>query len=402
MSAPLESIRVLDFTHILAGPYCTQLLADAGAQIFKVEPPGGEFARVRGPRRVGPDGESMSSYHAAINRGKQSIVIDLKRPDGLELAKRLAADVDVVIENFAPGALARLGLDLADLRDRNPRLVTASISLFGSDAPASTASRGGLAIVAEGESTFTAMTRDASGTPVRLRVPLGDMATGLSAYAGIVTALYERESTGRGRHLDVSMVQTLLSLNAIGITAAQIPVPESAHVSSLAGYGIFPTADGFVTIGVNSDAFFEKLAVAMGKPELAEDPRYVSFEARDPRASEVDEIIIAWTLTLDSESVIERIGGAGVPCGRIATPEDLLGDPSMRALGLIEEVDDGLGGTIDTPANPMGFRADGPVGIPRIGEHARSVLAAFGIDDLEYARLQVAGALGPQPAPSHS
>ena len=357
---------------------------------------------VRGPRRIGPSGESVSSYHAAINRGKQSIVIDLKSPHGLELAKRLAADVDVVIENFAPRALARLGLDLEDLRVRNPRLVTASISLFGTDAPASTASRGGLAIVAEGESTFTAMTRDSNGTPVRLRVPLGDMATGLSAYAGIVTALFERQSTGLGRHLDVSMVQTLLSLNAIGITTAQIPVPESARVSSLAGYGIFPTADGFVTIGVNSDAFFQKLAVAMDKPELAKDPRYSSYEQRDPRSAEVDEIIIGWTSTLGSEAVIERIGAAGVPCGRITTPEDLLGDTSMRDLGLIDEVDDGLGGSIDTPANPMGFRGDGNVGIPRIGEHARSVLAAFGIDDQEYSQLRGSGALGPQLAPGNS
>ena len=379
MSAPLEQVRVLDFTHILAGPYCTQLLADAGALIVKVEPPGGEFTRgSEGPAAAGRDGVTVSSYHAAINRGKASIVIDLKNPHGLSLAKRLAADVDVVIENFAPGALSRLGLDLADLRRRHPRLVTVSISLFGSEEAAGPAAlRGGLAIIAEGESSFTAMTRDAAGTPVRLRVPLGDMATGLSAYAGIVTALYEREVTGVGRHLDISMVRTLFSLNSIGVTTAQIPVPESARVESLAGYGIFPTANGFVTIGVNSDAFFRRLAVAMDRPDLAEDPRYSSFEQRDPRAHEVDEIITSWTSELDSDSVIERIGGAGVPCGKINTPQDILDDPEIRALGLIDEVDDGLGGSIDTPANPMGFRGRDSVSIPRIGEHTRPLLAKF-------------------------
>ena len=395
MSAPLDDIRVVDFTHILAGPYCTQLLADAGADIVKVEPPGGEFSRVRGPVRVGPDGAEVSSYNAAINRGKRSIVIDLKNAHGLDLARRLVADADVVVENFAPGALRKLGLDLDDLRARHPRLITVSITLFGNEESAgSLASRAGLAIVAEGESSFLAMTRDAAGKPVNLRVPLGDMATGMNAYAGIVTALYDRERSGVGCHLDISMVRTLLSLNALGLTNAQFQVRSEAPPNSPAGYGIFPSKDGFVVIGVNSDGLFRRLASVMGMPELADDPRYRSYVDRDPRAPEVNEIVARWTSQFDSDTLIELAATAEVPCGKVNTPEDLLDDAEFRGHGFLEPVHDGLGGTIDTAANPMGYRR-ATSAIPRIAEHAREILAECGVDDDEFAELQKVGALGP-------
>src|ERR1700761_6587415 len=149
-TGPLDGVRVVDFTHILAGPFCTQFMADAGATVVKVEPPGGEYARIRGPRRVGPDGTELSSYNAAINRGKRSIALDLKNPRGLEIALRLTDSADVIVENFAPGALARRGLNLRELRARNPKLITASISLYGGlESAGSLATRGGLAIVAE-------------------------------------------------------------------------------------------------------------------------------------------------------------------------------------------------------------------------------------------------------------
>jgi crotonobetainyl-CoA:carnitine CoA-transferase CaiB-like acyl-CoA transferase len=394
-SAPLAGIRVLDLTHVLAGPFCTQLLADAGADVVKVEPPGGEFSRVRGSVRSGPDGAALSSYYAAVNRGKRNVVIDLKNAHGLDLARRLVATADVVVENFAPGSLNRLGLDLGELRARHPRLVTVSITLYGSEPTAGDlASRLGLAIVAEAESTLTAMTPDRDGRPVALRVPLGDMAAGLNAYAAIVTALYERERSGVGRHVDVSMVRTLLSLNSLGIAIAQIPFPGGVLPPSPAGYGIFPTRNGYVTFGVNSDNLFRRLATAMGMPGLADDLRYRSYEDRDERAAEVAEIISAWSSLLDSETVISRAEAAGVPCGRVNTPEDVLDDPTFRDLRLIQTTGDGLGGTIDTASNPMGYAAEDRA-IPRLDEHVREVLAEIGVDDDELASLRRLGALAP-------
>jgi crotonobetainyl-CoA:carnitine CoA-transferase CaiB-like acyl-CoA transferase len=399
MLAPLAGVRVVDFTHILAGPFCTQFLADAGATVVKVEPPGGEYARIRGPRRVGPDGTEVSSYNAAINRGKRSIALDLKNPSGLATALRLVETADVVVENFAPGALARLGLDLVALRVANPRLITASISLYGGlEFAGALATRGGLAIVAEGESSVTSMTRDRSGTPLALGLPLGDMATGMAGYAAITTALYEREHTGVGRHLDLSMVRTLLALNACGVTGAQI---ANANLFDLrtAGYGIYPASDGHVTIGVNNDSLFQRLTVAMDRPELAEDPRYADYRNRDLNADEVDAIIAAWTSTLTCDEVICRVAPTGVPCGKVATPGDVLADLELRGLGFFETVEDGLGGTIDTPANPLGFRRDGYV-IPRLAQHDRELLAEIGIDADGYAKLAADGAFGNRPPTS--
>lgn len=392
-NSPLEGVRVVDFTHILAGPYCTQFLADAGANVVKVEPPAGEYARIRGPQRKGPDGTVVSSYNAAINRGKRSIALDLKNPLGLDLALKLVDSADIVVENFAPGALARLGLRFPELRAANPRLITASISLYGGfDSAGPLATRGGLAIVSEGESTVTAMTRDKQGVPVELGLPLGDMATGMASFGAIATALYERERTGKGRHLDISMVRTLLALNSCGITGAQIPGWEVG--ARTVGYGIFPASDGFVTIGVNNDSLFARLAVAMEMPEFGSDPRFVGYEGRVKNVAAGDEIVSAWTSARTAQEVIAIVAPTGVPCGRIATPEDVLADQQLRDLDYFDVVDDGIGGTIDTPRNPLGFSRKSSA-IPRLAAHTRELLAEVGIDADECAKLAAAGAFGP-------
>ena len=276
-NGPLSGIRVVDFTHILAGPFCTQLLADAGASVIKIEPPGGEWSRQRGPQRIGSNGEVVSSYFAGVNRGKRGITLDLKNPAGLELARSLISTADVIVENFSPGTMEKLGLGLSALREEHPRLVTASISLFGGlEAAGPLAERGGLAIVAEAESSLMSQHRSKDGRPITTPYGLGDMASGLAAYSAIVTALYERESTGIGRHVDIAMIRVLLSFNAISITAEQITSQgrTGSKPRATAAMGIFEASNGYVTIGVNSDSLFQRLAVAMGKPELADDPRY--------------------------------------------------------------------------------------------------------------------------------
>ena len=253
-SGPLAGIRVIDFTHTLAGPFCTQLLADAGATVTKVEPPGGEWARRRGPKRAGADGRQISSYFAAVNRGKRDITLDLKTSSGQGFARALVAEADVLVENFSPGTMERLGLGLGELRERNERLITASISLFGGrETAGDLAERGGLAIVGEAESSLMSQHRDREGRPITTPYGLGDMASGLAAYGAIASALVERGRTGTGQHLDISMVRVLLSFNAISITGEQIsPAGDlESPGSSPAGMGIFPASDGYVALGVN-------------------------------------------------------------------------------------------------------------------------------------------------------
>jgi crotonobetainyl-CoA:carnitine CoA-transferase CaiB-like acyl-CoA transferase len=340
--------------------------------VVKVEPPQGEYARIRGPRRVGPDGTELSSYNAAINRGKRSIALDLKNPQGFATALRLAESADVIVENFAPGALARLGLSFPDLRKANPRLITVSISLYGSiETAGALATRGGLAIVAEGESSVTGMTRDKEGTPLMGGVPLGDMATGMAAFAAVSTALYERERTGLGQHLDISMVRTLWALNACAVTGAQIANANRFDLRT-AGYGIFPATDGFITLGINNDSLFERAMTAMGMPELAEDPRYKHYQVRDGNADEVDGLIRDWTSKRTVAEIVATVGPSGVPCGAVASPGDILADPDLRRIGFIQPVDE----------------------IPRLAAHAQELLAEIGIDEEEYLALRSAGAFG--------
>lgn len=390
---PLRGVRVVDFTHVLAGPFSTQLLADAGADVVKVEPPAGEYARVRGPVRVGADGTEVSSYHAAINRGKRSISLDLKTRAGVELAQQFIADADVVVENFAPGALLRLGVDFAGLRERYPRLITASVSLYGGfEAAGALAERPGLAVVAEAESTVTGMTRDAGKRPVFLAIPLGDMATGLATYGAITTALFERERTGRGQHLDVSMVRTLMALNSCGITGQQIDVGDIADVR-MAAYNIFATSDGFVAIGCNSDAIFARLCAAMGKPELARDPRYATYQEREQRIAEVDGVVTEWAVGLSSTDVVEVLTAHRVPCGNVRTPANALADQRLRELGFFKSVSDGLGGTLDTASNPFRWEQTDSA-IPRLDEHGRELIAELGIDGDGYDKLAAEGAFG--------
>jgi crotonobetainyl-CoA:carnitine CoA-transferase CaiB-like acyl-CoA transferase len=359
VTAALDGIVVVDFTHILAGPFCTQLLADAGATVTKIEPPGGEWARRRGPRRVGRGGQQLSSYFAAVNRGKRSIRLDLKSTSGRDVALDLIATADLVVENFSPGTMERLGLGLADLRAHQPRLITASISLFGGyETAGAWAERGGLAIVAEAESSLMSQHRGRDGRPITTPYGLGDMASGLAAYGAITTALFERERTGLGQHLDIAMTRVLLALNSISITGEQIRSEPGTQQedSRTAAMGIFPAVDGYVAIGVNSDSLFTRLAAAMGRNDLAEDPLYASHTSRDGRVDEVNSIVEAWTKERRVTEILKALTPTGVPCGRVNTPRDVLESPASQTLGLFETVEDGLGGTIRSPANPFGFR----------------------------------------------
>ena len=394
-AAPLSGVKVVDFTHLVAGPFCTMLLSDAGATVVKIEPPWGDSSRFRGARRDGPDGKHVSGYVVATNRGKKAVVLDLKTDDGRQMALRLIGEADVLIENFAPGVLTRLGLDPARLREQFPRLITASISLYGALDDA-TPERTGLAIVAEAESGVAARALDDRGRPVPFGVPFGDMASGLTAYAGIVTALHARNSTGRGRHVEVSMVRTLFAFNATAVAGYAL-AGEAERGITTSPYGYFPTADGFVAIAVNVDPLWTRFCQAIGRPDLAEDSRYAHYSQRDPRVHEVEEIVTGWTRQRPKAEVVETLAGAGVPCGPINTIADILAEPLYRAAGLFTTVSDGMGGTAEVPHNPLGYERAGAE-VPQIGQHTVEVFRSLGYSDQELSDLASRGAFGDESA----
>jgi crotonobetainyl-CoA:carnitine CoA-transferase CaiB-like acyl-CoA transferase len=390
---PLAGLRVIDLTHILAGPYATLLLADAGAKVIKVEPPWGEYSRTRGAMRSA-DGATVSAYSAAVHRGKRSIALDLKNEAGASVLRRLLSGADIVVENLAPGALRRLGFDLGQLRAEHPRLITCSISLYGSAPEAADyRDRGGLAIIAEAESGLIEKNRAPGGIPRHFEFGLGDAAAGLAAYCGIMTALVGRGLNGTGQHVDISMIRALLWINSPTIAAQDIGGAAGTNFRA-AALGVFRSSDGFVAIGVNSDGLWQRLAEAMARPELAADSRYAEHTERDSRADEVDEMVSRWSSTMTTAAIIETLSRARVPCGQVNDPQAILDGYLARQLGYIDTEPDGLGGVVRVAANPMGLRRGSGSGIPRCGQHTAEILAEIGMDSEAAAGLRAAGAFG--------
>ena len=295
--------------------------------------------------------------------------------------------------NFAPGVLERAGLGLKDLRQRFPRLITASITLLGETEGVSLPQRSGLAIVAEAESGLASRTLDSDNRPVPFGAPLGDMASGLAAYAGIATALIARGITGVGRHVDISMLRTLFAFNATAVSGYELAGEAERNITT-APYGYFESADGFVAIAVNVDPLWIKFCNAIGRPELGTDSRYSHYTQRDPRVVEVTEIVHSWTRSRKSTEVVDVLAAAGVPCGRINTVGGIVAEPMYRDAGLFTTVLDGLGGTVDIPRSPLGYERP-RTRIPQLGEHTAEVLRdELGCTDDEIEQFMKAGAFG--------
>jgi len=377
-TAPLAGVRVVDFTHVLAGPYCTMLLADAGAEVIKVEPPGGEFARGRGARREMAPGEWVSAYYVAVNRGKLSVEVDLKTDKGREMVHDLIHRSDVVVENYSRGTMSKLGLDFSALRAEDPRLITASISLFGPFASPEVraTARLGLALVAEAEAGLFAQGMDPDEPPEPVSAAVGDMITGLACYAGIVTAIAGREQTGLGRHVDISMTQSLLSTNVANMLTQQmlrahgqeLSPEESIRQSVTAPYGFYRCRDGLVAIAVNNDKTWQALLEALGRLDLADDPRYTFRDDRNPRVEEVRQIVEEAIGGTSKREVVDLLVAARVPCGLVRRSWELSDDPELEASGSYAWVDDGFGTRYRTPSNPFGFDTNGRT-VPRLNDY---------------------------------
>ena len=377
----------------MAGPYCAMLLADMGARVIKVEPPAGDSTRTM----AGARGSDSPAFNA-VNRGKLGIVLDLTEPKGRDVFIRLARTADIVVENFRPGVMARLGLDYAALCKEHPALIYASISGHGQTGP--WAAKGGFDLIAQGLSGLMSVTGNAAGAPVKVGVPLTDLGAGLFALIGILGALHHRGRTGRGQHVDTSLVDAGLALSVWEVTdyfsSGQIPGPLGSAHRMTAPYQAFRCSDGYVTIGAANDRNFAKLARVLGHPEWIADARFSADYLRVQHRSELAALIDAATATEPRAYWLEQLDQAGVPCGPILDYEDALTTPQALAREMTVDVEHPTLGPLRTLGTPIKMSAtplDPRRRAPMLGEHTDDVLAAAGYSGDEIAQLRDAGAV---------
>ena len=386
--APLDGLRVLDVTQVMAGPYCAMLLCDMGADVIKVEPPAGDSSR----RMAGAQGTESAAFNA-VNRGKRGVVIDLKTAAGRDVAARVAASADVLVENYRPGVMAKLGLDYATLAATNPRLIYASISGYGQTGPA--AGKGGFDLVAQGVSGLMSVTGEPDRPPAKVGVPLTDLGAALFAVCGILAALHHRERTGVGQQLDTALVDAGVALSVWEATelfsTGSVPGPlGSAHRMS-APYQAIRCADGYITLGAANDRIFERLARLLGHPEWIDDQRFAVDGDRVRHREALAEAIEAVTTERPRAHWLDQFEAHDIPCGPINTYREVMDDPQVQAREMVVETEHPTLGRIRTLGTPIKLRAT-PLApgrpAPLLGQHTDEVLEEAGYTTVEIAALR--------------
>ncbi len=394
MAKPLDGVRVLDLTQVMAGPFCAMLLCDMGADVIKVEPPGGDSTRGM-PGAIGTDSPSFN----AVNRGKRGIVVDLKQADGVEVVRRLAARADVLVENYRPGALEKRGLGYEALRAIRPELVYASVSGYGQTGP--DAAKGGFDLVAQGVSGLMSVTGEARRPPVKVGVPITDLGAGLFAVTGILAALLARDRTGRGQRVDTSLVDAGVALSVWEATqffsGRGVPEPLGSAHRMNAPYEAIRCADGYLTIGAANDRTFERLCEALGHPEWASTPEFADNAARVRHREALAERITTVMASEDRQHWLGLLERHKVPCGPINDYAEVMADPHVRARDLVVKTDHPTLGRIDTLGTPVKL-SDTPLEpgrpAPTLGQHTDGLLAEVGYTEQEVLRLRGARTVG--------
>ena len=348
---PLSGVLVLDLTRLLAGPYCTLVLADLGARVIKVESPGrGDDARA-----VGPFVGNRSAYFMSLNRGKQSIALDLKDPADRPIFEELLARAEVLVENFRPGVMDRLGYGWEQLHARFPRLIVASTSGFGQTGPY--AERPAYDLVVQAMGGVMSLTGDPDGGPTRVGTSIGDIAAGLFTAIGIQAALVECGRSGVGMRVDVGLLDCQVAIleNAIARYSASgdVPRPLGARHPSITPFDVFATRDGFVVIAAGNDELFETLCRTIGAPELARDDRFSSNERRTQNAEALKTALETVLSERTTGTWLEVLQSAGLPCARINDIADVIRDPQLVARNMLISTDDGAGGRMRMAGNPI-------------------------------------------------
>jgi crotonobetainyl-CoA:carnitine CoA-transferase CaiB-like acyl-CoA transferase len=385
----LQGLRVLDQTQVMAGPFCAMLLADMGADVIKIEPPGGETTRAMDLEAA----PGVSAPFLAVNRNKRSLVLDLKRAEGVALLKRLVTTADVLVENYRPGVAARLGLDAATLAVINPRLIYCSISGFGQTGPY--ADRGGYDLIAQAMSGIMSATGSEGGAPVKIGVPITDLGAGLFALLGILCALRARRVTGRGQRVDTSLFEAGLALSAWEATeywfTGQIPRGLGTAHRLNAPYQAFRASDGHFTVGAANDTLFPRFCAILGLPHLVTESRFDSVARRLQHRIELEALIETVTVREPRAHWLSRCEAAGVPAGPINSVPEALADPHVRARGMVQELTHPEAGRVKVLGNPVKMSATPPVmarAAPTLGQDTDGILRELGLGDGDIARLR--------------
>lgn len=376
MQQALDNIKVLDFSRVLAGPYCTMLLADMGAEVIKIErPETGDDTRGFGPFQ-----KDESGYFMYLNRGKKSIALDLKQPESLEVIHQLVKESDVVVENFRPGVMKKLGLDYESLKAINPEIVYASISGFGQNGPYS--QRPAYDIVAQAMGGLTSITGYPDRPPTKAGASLGDMGAALYTAYGIMVALFHRERTGEGQYVDVAMVDTIFSLlesNVMRYTVDKI-APErmgNRHPIS-APFDTYKVKDGYIVIAVANDPLFERLCSVMDKVELTKDPRFYTDVEREKNEAALKVIIETWLEHYTVDEAVDYLNDGGIPSSPILNIDEICESEHTRTREMLVEIEHPIAGKTMIPGNPVKLSKTPSViknPSPRLGEHNETYIA---------------------------
>ena len=393
---PLQGIRVIDFSQILAGPFCTMLLADMGADVVKVEKPnGGDDTRRYGPPFI----EGESAAFLTLNRNKRSIVLDLKSEQGLGVVRRMLADADVMLHNFRPGVVERMGLGYNDVSALNPAIVYCAVSGFGATGPYS--QRAGFDLVAQGMSGLMSINGFPDSPPAKVGVPMADLNTGMFCAYGILTAYINRLATGKGQHVDASLLESGMAYtlyeSATYFATGEVAGPLGSAHRMIAPYQAFATQDGYINIGAANQNNWERMCRAVGREDLLDDARFASNPERMVNIQSLTPIMEETFRTQTTAHWVKVLERAGVPCGPIYNIEQVYADPHVQSRDMAVELQHpkaggirNIGVAVKLSDTPGSVRTPAPL----LGQHTDDVLAELGYSDADIAALRQSGALG--------
>ena len=397
---PLEGIKVLDLSRVLAGPWCTQLLADLGAEVVKVERPrSGDDTRHWGPPWHGEGNRRVAAYFLSCNRGKKSAAIDFAQPDGAALVRKLAGQADVLVENFRVGGLAKFGLDEASLRAANPRLVYASITGFGQDGPYS--DRAGYDFMIQAMGGLMSITglpdSEPGGGPMRVGVAVADLFTGMYTAVALLAALFRREKTGEGAHIDMALLDTQLAVLANQasnfLVSGEDPPRQGNTHPNIVPYQPFDASDRPLVIAVGNDRQFARLAELAGHPDWASDPRFATNSARVANRHAIVRLVAEAIREQPAAYWFDRLEAAGIPAGPINRISEAIAEVQAQHRQMVRTI----AGVpmVGSPVRLDGDRADSDLPPPALGEHTADILMQLGLDASELDRLRELEVIGP-------
>ena len=371
----LQGIRVLDFSTNIAGPHCTRMLSDMGAEVIKIETADGETMRTRPPVR-----SNCSAVFGGYNVGKKSVVLDLKSPRGIEAIKKLAAKADILVENFRPGVMRRLKLDYEALRQLNPKLIYCSISGYGQTGPSAELPAYAPVIhAASGYDMAHMAYQPGRERPDYCGIYHADILTGVYAYGAIASALFQRQQTGQGQHIDVSMLESMLSLTLNEVQGAQFTIKPPQRPM----FGPMETADGYVIVAIASEKTFQNLVTVAGRPEFIRDSRFAVYTDRRDHWGDLMEGVETWSRTLTSPQCLAELNKAGVPCSAYRSVTEAMADPQIAHRGALTEVADAGGPfkVLNLPFRMSGAEVSPGPRVADVGEHTAEVLKEIGMPD---------------------